>query len=376
MKAEVKFWEHVVSREGVATDPTKIEVVKDWPTPSEVRQVRSFLGLASYYRRFVPTFAKIAAPLHSLKNKKFEWTSECDKAFVRLNYALISSPILAMPNDTDPFLLDSDACDVSIGAVLPQVQNGVERVIAYASRSLSKPERNYCVTRKELLAIVCYTKMFRQYLLGKQFVVRTDHSALPWLRTTLEPIGQQARWCEILEEFDFQIVHRLGRLHGNANAMSRRTCRQCGNDGENKTAIQMRAINFTSIGDSDRWSKKEIAEATEKDAELFSFSGWVKDGMLPLPSNDLTRHDPAFKTLHAQWERFIVNDGILYQKFWKNDQDGDSWQLVSPVGYQKEIMSTAHASVTGGHMGVKKVQTKVAKQAYWVGWSRDVRDFC
>jgi len=128
MRSEVKFLGHVVSGEGVATDPTKIEVVKDWPMPNEVRDVRSFLGLASYYRRFVPTFAEIAAPLHSLtmKNKKFDWTPECDRAFVRLKYALISSPILAMPNDTDPFLLDTDACDVSIGAVLSQVQSGVE----------------------------------------------------------------------------------------------------------------------------------------------------------------------------------------------------------------------------------------------------------
>jgi len=104
-KAEVKFLGHVVSGEGVATDPAKIEVVKDWPTPSEVRKVRSFLGLASYYRRFVPTFAEIAAPLHSLtmKNKQFDWASECDRAFVRLKYALILSPILAMPNDTEPF---------------------------------------------------------------------------------------------------------------------------------------------------------------------------------------------------------------------------------------------------------------------------------
>jgi len=150
-----------------------------------VKEVRSFLGLASYYQRFVTTFAEIAAPLHALteKNKQFDWTSDCDCAFIRLKHALISSPILAMPNDADPFLLD-----VSINAVLSQVQNGIESVIAYASPSLSKSEPNYCVTRKELLAIVCYTKTFRQYLLGRQFVIRTDHSALQWLRTTLEPI--------------------------------------------------------------------------------------------------------------------------------------------------------------------------------------------
>jgi len=153
----------------------------------------------------VPTFAEVAAPLHALtgKNKKFEWTTQCEGAFSKLKQALRTSPILAMLNDTDPFLLDTDACDVSIGAVLSQVQNSVERVIGYASRSLGKPERNYCVTRKELLAIVCYTRAFRQYLLGRQFVIRTDHSALQWLRSTPEPIGQQGRWCEVLEEFDF-----------------------------------------------------------------------------------------------------------------------------------------------------------------------------
>jgi len=224
LRAEVCFLGHVVSGEGVATDPSKIKLVRDWPTPSDVKEVRSFLRLASYYRRFVPTFAEIVAPLHALtaKIKQFEWKPNCDRAFVRLKLALIFSPILAMPNDADYFLLDTDACDVSIGAVLSQVQNVVERVIAYASRSFSRPERNYCVTRKELLAIVCYTKTFRQYLLGKKIVIRTDHSALQWLRTTPEPIGQQARWCAILEEFDFQIVHRLSRLHGNADAMSRR----------------------------------------------------------------------------------------------------------------------------------------------------------
>jgi len=253
LRAEVNFIGHVVSGEGVATDSGKVELVREWPTPSDVKEVRSFLGLASYYRLFVPTFAEMAAPLHALtaKNKQFDWMSEFERAFVRLKNALISSPILAMPNDADPFLVDTDACDVSIGAVLSQVQNGVERLIAYASRSLSKSKRHYCVTRKELLAIVCYTKTFCQYLLGRQFVIRTDHSALRWLRTTPEPMGQQARWCEILEEFDFQIVHRLGRLHGNADGMSRRPCRQCGNDGENKIAVRMRAINFVAIKEGD-----------------------------------------------------------------------------------------------------------------------------
>src|SRR5206468_7696172 len=122
---------------------------------------------------------------------------------------------------------DTDASNTAIGAVLSQVQEGEERVIAYASRTLSRPERNYCVTRKELLAVVYFTKQFKSYLLGREFLIRTDHSALRWLKLTPEPIGQQARWLEKLEEFNYRIEHRPGQKHTNADALSRRPCRQC-----------------------------------------------------------------------------------------------------------------------------------------------------
>jgi len=140
--------------------------------------------------------------------------------------------------------------------------------------------------------------------------------------------------------------------------------------------MQIRAINFVAIEEGDRWSKSEIAESTQTDAELATFVKWWKEGVLPIASKDLARYDPATKSLHAQWERFKVTDGVLYRQYWLNQKEGDSWQLVAPVAYRKEVMRTAHASVTGGHMGVKKTQMKVAKQVYWVGWSKDVRDYC
>ena len=158
------------------------------------------------------------------KSRSFVWTAECREAFVRLKKALISPPILAMPEDTGQFYLDTDASDTAVGSVLSQMQNGVERVIAYAGRTLKPNERNWCITRRELLAIVVYTKHFRQYLLGRSFVIRTDHSALTWLRRTSEPIGQNARWLEQLEEYDYTVQHRAGNKHGNADAMSRRPC--------------------------------------------------------------------------------------------------------------------------------------------------------
>ena len=214
-------------------------------TPVSVKEIRSFLGLASYYRRFVEHFAQKAGPLHALthKNAKFHWDEKCEEAFQLLKAALMTSPILAMPLDEGRYYLDTDASNESIGAVLQQEQDGVKKVVAYASRLMHGPELNYCVTRKELLAVVFYCKQFRNYLLGRQFTIRTDHSALQWLRRTPIPIGQQARWLEILEEFDFEILHRPGRQHTNADALSRKPCRQCQTEDAEVFAIHSRVAN-------------------------------------------------------------------------------------------------------------------------------------
>jgi transposase InsO family protein/predicted aspartyl protease len=226
LQKSVSFLGHLISQDGIHTDPKKIEAVWNWPTPVCVKDVRSFVGMASYYRRFVKDFAKVAAPLHAIarKNQKFQWTDEAQKSFDALKEAMTTAPILAMPTDLDDYTLDTDASDFAIGAVLSQKQEGVERVIAYASRSLDRREQNYCVTRKELLAVVHFLKYFKQYLLGRHFTVRTDHAALTWLRRTPDPIGQQARWLEQMEEFDFVVLHRAGARHGNADGMSRRPC--------------------------------------------------------------------------------------------------------------------------------------------------------
>jgi len=136
--------------------------------------------------------------------KKFRWTSEAQESLDRLKTVLTSQPILAMPQDGE-MILDTDASDAAIGAVLSQRQGGYEGVIAYASRRLDRREVNYYVTRKELLAVVHFMRYFRQYLLCRMFLVRTDHSALTWLRRTPEPIGQQTRWLEVMEEFHFRI---------------------------------------------------------------------------------------------------------------------------------------------------------------------------
>ena len=150
-----------------------------------IKENRGFLGLCSYYRKFVKNFAIIAAPHHELthENVRFKWDDRYQEAFVALETALITAPILALPTNEGSYVIDTDASRLSIGAVLSQEQDGQEKVMAYASKWLSPAERSYCVTRRELLAVIYYVKYFRQYLLGRKFVIRTDHAALCWLRT-------------------------------------------------------------------------------------------------------------------------------------------------------------------------------------------------
>ena len=223
MQAEVPFLGHIVSRHGIQPNPDNIAKVMSWSEPTNVTEVRQFLGLCSYYRRFIRDFAVIAKPLTELtcNDSELVWTDRCQHAFEELKASLVGPDIMAYPRDDAPFILDTDACDVGIGAVLSQTQNGKERVIAYASRSLNKAERNYCVTDKELLAIKNFVEHFRQYLLGREFLIRTDHQALKWLFSLKEPKGRIARWIEILSAYNFTVEYRPGKKHGNADGMSR-----------------------------------------------------------------------------------------------------------------------------------------------------------
>ena len=204
---EVEFLRHVVSAEGIQTNPKKTESIKNWPTPTCVKEVRSFLGLCSYYRRFIYQFSDIAKPLHNLtkKGQAFLWTEECMNAFVTLKQKLTEAPVLAYPDFEKEFILDTDVSYVSIAAVLSQKIDGKEHVIAYASRTLSQCEKQYCVTRKELLPVVNYVKHFRHYLYGKKFTLRTDHGSLRLIMNFKNLEGQVARWQERLASYDMKI---------------------------------------------------------------------------------------------------------------------------------------------------------------------------
>ena len=219
---EVSFLGFTVSAAGIRCDHEKIRIIQEWRAPANAKQVRVFLGLCGYLRRHIRGYALLAKPLTKLteKHRPFSWGSVEQQAFDRLKEALVSPPVLALPvfsEEAPSFVLDVDASGAAVGGSLMQG----DRVIANASRVLTKSERQYSVTKRELLAVVWATSHFRQYLLGRRFLLRTDHSALQWLFNMKDPTGQLARWLLQLSELEFDIVHRRGVLHNNADALSR-----------------------------------------------------------------------------------------------------------------------------------------------------------
>ena len=224
---QVSFLGHLVSEAGIAVDPEKIKAVQDWPVPRNVTEVRSFIGLCSYMRRFISGFSSICKPLHLLtqKDHKYEWNEECQEAFDTLKTALTTAPVLGFPQESQgEFILDADCSNNALGSVLSQIQDGEERVISYYSKCLTKPERRYCTTRKELLAVVSSIKHFHHYLYGRHFKVRSDHGSLRWLMNFRNCEGQLARFLETLATYDFTIEFRAGIRHNNADSLSRRPC--------------------------------------------------------------------------------------------------------------------------------------------------------
>ena len=223
-RMKVQFFGHIVSKDGLDVDPSKIEAVQNFPVPRSQTEVKPFLSLASYYRRFAPKFAEITRPLHKAieTSTKVEWTAEAQDAFESSKLKLTSTPLLAFPCLKEPFILYTDASQLAMGAVLAQVQDGKKRAICYASRSLPKSQTKYSATRRELLALVTFTRHFRHYLLGQKFTIVTDHSsALQWLHSFKDPDGLTARWLKKLAPFDYEVRHRPGKSIGHAEGLSR-----------------------------------------------------------------------------------------------------------------------------------------------------------
>ena len=222
---QLKFLGWIVSDHGIAIPPENIDAIISRPRPQNVTETQSLLGYLNYHRNHIERFAELAAPLYALTGKSakklFEWTPEHETSFQALKHAMTQAPVMHIPNTTGLFILDTDASNIAVAAELSQIQNDEECVIAYGSFGLDAAQRRYCTTRKELLAIVRFTREYRHYLLGRQFVIRTDHGSLVWILRFKNADGQLARWLEELSQYDMVIQHRPGVKHVNADWLSR-----------------------------------------------------------------------------------------------------------------------------------------------------------
>ena len=397
---EVIFLGHKVSGKGVAPNPSKLEVVRGWAVPTDRKQLESFLGLANYYREYVKGFAEVAAPLHALKGGKvpFSWGEEEQAAFEELKKRLTAAPVLVYPQEGGGFILDTDASDKAIGGVLSQVQNGVERVVGYGSHVLSAAQRNYCVTRKELLAVVTFTRTYRHYLLGNRFSVRTDHGSLVWLMNFKNIEGQLARWLEELQEYDMEVLHRAGRAHGNADALSRKVdeeefcanyvggggvedlpCRGCKfckrmqekwgqffNDVDYVVPLAVRGVEGEaeeSAGWAGGFTKKEIAEMQDMDDGVGRVKRWMEAGGEP-QREELMLASPEVKYFWGHRELLSIRQGILMYS-WLGRKN--NWILVAPKELRKIILQFCHSKGVGGHFGIEKTWQKTREVAIWYG---------
>jgi hypothetical protein len=215
----VKFLGHTVSSNGISVDPSKVQEVMDWQPPTSVHQIRSFLGLAGYYRRFIPDFSRIAKPMTELLKKgiKFVWTKKCEEAFHALRAHLTTAPVLAQPDNSKPFDVYCDASGIGLGCVL--MQNN--RVIAYASRALRPHEQNYPTHDLELAAVIHALKIWRHHLMGTKCNIYTDHKSLKYIFTQADLNMRQRRWLELIKDYDLEVHYHPGKANVVADALSR-----------------------------------------------------------------------------------------------------------------------------------------------------------
>ena len=385
-RTSINYLGRIISTEGVKADPEKLESVSDWEKPEGPRDIRSFLGFCSYYRDFLPGYARVAQPLQALahwtpgrRKEPFPWGSEQDLAFKAVKELFRTTPVLKYPTADGHFILDTDASNDSIGAALSQVQEGREVPLAFASNTLNKAQRNYCTTKRELLAVVVYTKKFKHFLWGGDFTLRTDHSSLRWLLNFKEAEGMIGRWLTHLSEFGLensQIQHRAGTKHINADALSRKPVRKCSrNDCDDCGAHNAIVAGVRSPFDVGRsqamqWSTETIKQFQKEDPVLSRLMDMVSRGIRP-ERPLLSLENREMRRLLAQWDELAVFDNLLCR--WKITPNRPKVrQIVIPTAMRRDIMFFVHGHMTSGHFGKKRSLARLSRRYYWPGMGTDL----
>ncbi|HVX00319.1 MAG TPA: reverse transcriptase domain-containing protein, partial [Candidatus Babeliaceae bacterium] len=334
----VTFLGHVVSGDGLSMEQDKVKAIQDWPAPINVSGVRSFLGLAGYYRKFVKNFSDIASPLSELlqKTPRFEWKEAQQNAFDILKRAISSAPILIAPDDTKPYVVNTDASGYAVGAALSQDQGRGLQPVAFMSKKMLPAERRYAVPEQELLAVICALKEWRHYLHGRKFTVITDHQSLRYLSTQPQLSGRQARWVEFLQQFDFNTEYKPGKKNVVADALSRRHDLQI-------NTLEVRGMEMEIIPSEEL--KQKIKE------------GYLKD-----------EHCKAILRNPREFNNFYkVSNGLIF---------GSRKLYIPTVNEIKGVLlHEAHDVPIGGHLGVARTVDLLSRNFFWPRLRQDVEKY-
>lgn len=330
----IKYLGHIMGAGGARPDPAKVEAIVAYPAPKTVREIRRFLGMVGWYQRFIKDFSTITTPMTELLKKektRFSWTEAANDAFEKLKQMLVSVPVLATPDYTLPFVVQTDASDVGIGAVLTQEQEGAERVIAYMSQKLSSAQRKYHVTERECLAVLLAIEKFRPYIEGVHFTVITDHASLLWLQNLKEPTGRLARWSLRMQRYDFELTYRKGALNVVPDALSR--------------AIEAleKASGQCSIVTTDPWyiAIQELAD-----------------------SNGLSG------------KTYVVENGNVYCNVRKAANPAhNGWKLCVPQESVNETIRDNHDNVMAAHGGFHKTLHRLRERYFWPDMKPNVQEY-
>lgn len=353
-RERVKYLGHVISREGISPDNDKVRAVLEMREPSNLQQLRTFLQTCSWFRKFIPDFAKVSEPLTRLtrKSQTWIWGSEQAGAFESLKRLLTTAPILIQPDYSKPFILRTDASNFALGTCLLQGESPpAERPIEYASRLLTSAERNYSTTEREALAVVWAVEQFRGYIDGHQVCVRSDHQPLKWLFSLKSPSGRLVRWALKLQAYNLQFEYTPGKANVIADTLSRPVV-------ESETSADC-AVCPVSV-DVPHWDA-----AATRDAQLAD----------PEVSKILTDLEGTDELSISRWtERgYHLAQGVLYR--FSEDSESEEPQLVVPASLRSRVMFECHDSPTAAHGGIQRTIHRISQRFYFPGLRRYVKDY-
>ena len=355
LKSKIQFLGHMVDSEGIHTLPDKVSAVREFPRPENADHVRSFLGLAGYYRSFVKGFSTLAAPLNLLLKKEapFHWHAQQEESFKVLKEALTNAPVLIFPDYSKPFIMCTDASQVGLGAVLMQTDNrGKNQPVAFASRTLNPAERNYSVTHLEALAIVWGLKKFRDIVYGYSITVYSDHAPVGDLFRGRNLNGRLARWKEIIEEYQPEFRYLPGRANVVADALSRYV-----------PVAAVQEDGTTKDGVIPNFSLPELA------AEQRNHPVWSKV-IYALESGDET----SLPQLHVPLTQFFLSeDGVLCR--YKDYKRKPVTQLVIPDPFIPVVLRMVHDTPMAGHPGIERTLLAAREKYYWPTLKLDVEKY-